>query len=263
MADKNAPQMYVPGGMDDSIRGTDVAKFSVTEDNWINLACLTDVKYTQNKAKKEGDNTLYDNLVFIFRGADYIKDGDVVTVPLLMHSEGAKLKGSDKHTAKDFSDWQAGLFAHIFNTFKGHNAHVMENGGKGLGHQEGEPSWANYFKSIEKSFNEGKTKTITEPAAKAGDPPVEKKINYPIYHNEKGIPMKFWIKLTYNDEGNLQLPLFNNSLELYTEGKNPVLLSKNVKYDKFSVQKKERKAKASSTLSSSSGVAAGDLPPGF
>ncbi|PHS35673.1 MAG: hypothetical protein COA82_03420 [Alkaliphilus sp.] len=256
-----AEKAYIPGPIGaETDNVTDVAKFQVSNDDWRHLAVLTEVKAVRAKAKKEGDDTMFDTLAFVFRDFSFNKEGDKVTVPMFVHTEWAKLKPSETKTVQELCAWQNDLLAHVYNAFTSNNAHVMCNKGKGLGYYDikegGSPSWAQFYTSVAKSFNEG---LVIKGEGKAKDQ------HLPIYKSATGTCKQFWLKITYDNRGRQQLPLFGNKIEMYNEDRRPVLLSKG-KMDVFEVAEagvsKRKKGSAGGGHTPNQG-GVGKKPPGF
>jgi hypothetical protein len=166
--------------------------FPVTFENYYHLAKLVNVVVNEGEDRSGNPSLTLDfhfkspDDKFTFTHRDFpVKDGD--------------------NRADDKLGWQDDRMAHIYNTFAGENAHAK---GKGIGQFEAEDDgWEGnklFFEALAKDFN-GKGKEAK-----------------PVYQDEKGEPIYFWLKMTYGNNGYLQLP-FPNFMQKYVEGEECIL----------------------------------------
>lgn len=181
-------------GVNKDIKAGNETPFPISNEQYYHLAKLEKV-VVNTTPTKDGDDSL--TLDFHFASPD-----DKFS---FVHRD-YPIK-EDDNRADDKYDWQDKRIAHIYNCFKGENAHAE---GDGIGHFEGEDDgWEGnklFFEALAKDFN--------------GDGKKAK----PVYKDEKGEPIYFWLKMTYNNKGYLQLP-FPNFIQRYVEGE-PCILQK-------------------------------------
>ena len=239
---EEAPMMR-PGAVsvDKSIR---TASFEVNPTKWLNKAILLEVVAEVLEGEDDPD-IKYDTLTFIFRGEEYLTMGDDPHVPMFVHREWAILKPTKKgHSIEKQCEWQDQRVAQLFDVFMGAGAHKKLNGGKGIGAVE-VMTWKNFFASVANSFNTARN-------AK------------PVYQSAEGKYLPIYLKLTYGDNGRLQLP-FGNFVDTFKEGRAHLLRKE--KDDRF-----ERPASPTSRRAAAGAAGGGsdagampptDLPDGF
>lgn len=235
--------MRRPGAVnvDKSIR---TASFDVNPNKWVQKAILSSVTSEMLEGDDDPD-VKYPTLTFVFRGEEYMTMGDDPHVPMFVHREWAVLKPTKKgHSIEKQCEWQDQRIAQLFDVFMGAGAHKKLNGGKGIGAVE-VMTWPNFFDSVANSFNAARN-------------------TKPVFQTAEGKNIPVYLKLTYGDNGRLQIP-FGNFIDTFKEGRAHLLRKE--KDDRF-----ERPATPGSRRAAVGGSAGGgsdvgmpptDLPDGF
>lgn len=183
------------------IQSKEIVPFEVSVETPFNRAAITKVSVTTKEATESDDEKSY--LVF-----DFVHESGE---RFHRHYEFEVHKGMGQMSEDDVVLNQDRKVAHLYNTFMGDGAHAKAaNGTHSLGtcftkNAEGEvvpkaeASWKEFFSSVAKSFNTSN---------KGG----------PVFKVDDDTFKTFWIKLTYDKNGKMQVPLFGNFVDEYREG---------------------------------------------
>lgn len=194
------------------INSTNYVPFIVTPEAPFNVAGIEKMEITWSKDKDDKKRCALQILFVNSEGtrhhAHYENeiDGDLGTL-----TEEKRISAQDAH------------FAHLYDTFMSDGAYrtagpqgtplgtVFTKPKPGVDGAEpvaatviAEPDYHKFFESVLNSFmtgNDGK----------------------PVFQNKDGGIIPVWLKLTYDKDGRLQVPLFNNFVNLYVKGKECLL----------------------------------------
>lgn len=210
--------MAVRKAVNSEINSKNYVPFVVTPEAPFNLACIEEMKMTwqtKDDVKTPALNILFTNGTGERHLSHYENEIGGAIGNL---SEDLRIKAQDAH------------FAHMYDAFMGDGAYKTAgpkahiNGTlvetpigtvvKKLPKVEGqvedvykvveEAEYHKFFESILNSFMTGRG-------------------GKPIFLDTKGEPIIFWLKQVYSPKGQLQVPLFNNFIDIYEEGKECLL----------------------------------------
>lgn len=190
------------------VSGKNNIPFKVTPEKPFNIAALDSVALSW---RTDDDGEKIPSLVFVFIDKDkertHIHYENVIEGDIGKLTEEKRIQAQDSH------------LAHMYNTFMGDGAHTTAGPtGTTLGtvlnkdKEVVEADYDQFFESVAKSFNTGRTKKE-------------------IFKDKDGKLIPVWLKLVYSPKGQLQIPLFNNFMDRYREG-HECLLSINPQYDR-------------------------------
>jgi hypothetical protein len=218
------------------------ASFSISPDNWMHKAVLTEVFYQGKAGTGDNEGTTYDTINFVFRGVEFITEGDNPHVPRFQLTLFAVLNASKSgRSVEDRIKDQDKIIAQIFDVYAGIGKHAAINNGKGLGAVEGKPSatWQEFYESVANSFN-----TIKKGEA--------------LYKTVDGKYIPIWLKLTYSPTGETQVPI-GNFIDVIREGKNTLL--RKGSDSQYIAPNRERRSVSGGAAAANAAI--NDLPDGF